>query len=117
MNSSLTVYFTDEMEPLNYWSVIECQVAIICACLPATRAIILHYLPGLLGHASENTSSGGLYASSNIRSKGGSAFNPSKGDRGFISKTVSYTVDTSAKPPANASDSFIKLVEVDSERA
>lgn len=101
------------MEPLNYWSVIECQVAIICACLPATRAFIVHYLPGLHGH-SENASSGGFHPSSNTRSKAGSAANSAK--LGFISKTVSYRVDSTATSPQNPSGSFVKLVEVNSER-
>lgn len=102
----------DEMEPLNYWSVIECQVAIICACLPATRAIIVHYAPGLIGHISDNASRQDVY-SSNTRSRGRSAVNSKLGT---ISKRVSYSVNTTTQPPAGASESFIKLVEVDSER-
>ncbi|KAJ5144300.1 hypothetical protein N7526_001808 [Penicillium atrosanguineum] len=111
--SLLIIICTVEMEPLNYWSVIECQVAIICACLPATRAFVVHYLPGMLGY-SGNASSGGFHTSSNTRSKAGPAANSSK--LGFISKSMPYRIDTTATSPQNASDSLVKLVEVHSGR-
>ncbi|KAJ5204011.1 uncharacterized protein N7498_004890 [Penicillium cinerascens] len=105
---------TFEMEPLNYWSVIECQVAIICACLPATRAFIVHYIPGMLGQSENASSSGGAHTSSNPRSKTISAVHP--GNLGFISKTVSYRVDSTGRSSQSASDSFVKLVEIQSQR-
>ncbi|KAB8213435.1 hypothetical protein BDV33DRAFT_196929 [Aspergillus novoparasiticus] len=30
---------TVELQPINIWSAIECQIAVVCACLPAARAI------------------------------------------------------------------------------
>lgn len=105
---------TYEMEPLNYWSVIECQVAIICACLPATRAIIVHYVPGILGQTNDTATRQDGYNSSNARSQRKSAFN-TKWDS--ISKTVSYSVNTTMPPPAGSSESFVQLVGIDSARA
>lgn len=56
----------DSMEPLNHWSVIECQIAIVCACLPASRAVVAHFFPSVVGAgSSEHTSSATPYNDSN----------------------------------------------------
>ncbi|KAI9930708.1 hypothetical protein MW887_011464 [Aspergillus wentii] len=44
--------------PLIHWSVIECQVAVMCACLPASRALFEFFFPGLLAGSSRRTTNG-----------------------------------------------------------
>lgn len=39
----------DDNTPAVYWSVLECNMFIICACMPALRAIISHYAPSIFG--------------------------------------------------------------------
>ncbi|KAK2754371.1 hypothetical protein FQN54_007015 [Arachnomyces sp. PD_36] len=110
---------TLEMEPLNFLSVIECQVAISCACLPATRAIIAHYLPGILNSSDNDTStSRRVYPSWGLQSKELEAAtnSPRTEKGGFISKSMSYSVDIGAKSPSYDSDEFIKLPGESSER-
>lgn len=34
---------------IGYWSTIECDVGIICACLPAIRTLLRRLYPGLFG--------------------------------------------------------------------
>ena len=86
------------MESLNHWSVIECQIAIICACLPAFRAVAAHFFPAVVGaDSSGHASSATPYAYSNNRSVSQSG-----------GKTVSYAVGGKAKR-----DSFIPLHDVD----
>ncbi|KAF3481394.1 uncharacterized protein GIQ15_04153 [Arthroderma uncinatum] len=110
---------TYEMAPLNYWSMIECQMAIVCACLPATRAILIHFLPGIAGQATENTYNKRLGISSSGPSKGDSTSNSTMLDSecgGFISKTVTYSVDTSVNSQMDSSEPCINLVEIDKRR-
>jgi hypothetical protein len=45
----------DDNTPAVYWSVLECDMFIICACLPAIRSILAKLAPALLG--SDNKSS------------------------------------------------------------
>lgn len=105
------------MEPLNFLSVIECQVAISCACLPAARAIIVRYLPGILSSSDNDDSSGRMHSSWVHQSKEGITDSSKTHKRGFISKSVSYSVDIGAKSQSHDSDGFIKLTGVNSERS
>lgn len=100
-----------EMEALNHWSVIECQIAIVCACLPTTRAFIVRFFPGVLGVPSGQAHPYRTTGSSKV------AVGSSRpGGNSHISKTVSYSVDYGTKPQRRASNSFIQLVETGSER-
>ncbi|KAK2819980.1 hypothetical protein FQN49_007840, partial [Arthroderma sp. PD_2] len=94
---------TYEMEPLIYWSMIECQIAVVCACLPATRVLLLHFAPGVLGQPTENksskrwgTSRSDTASKENITSN--SASSAERGD--YISKTVTYSVNTTSRSQA-----------------
>lgn len=105
------------MQALNYWSTIECQIAITCACLPTTRAMLVHFLPRMFGVATEEDSRGQPYAYR------GGASTPSAGtayvkDKCHISKTMTVSVDYSSRahrPQHRHSGSFVHLVEMDTE--
>lgn len=103
------------MEPLNHWSVIECQIAIVCACLPATRAFLANFLPGLFGHPDESGRGGQTYPIKAWRSTRDAAMTHSVSERGHISKRMSYSVDTSPRKQPDASDSWVHLVETERE--
>ncbi|ORY07925.1 hypothetical protein BCR34DRAFT_630871 [Clohesyomyces aquaticus] len=45
--------------PAAYWTVVELNCGIICACLPTLRALIAKYVPKVLSTRYHNTSSGG----------------------------------------------------------
>lgn len=111
---SLTI-FQVEMEPINHWSVIECQIAIVCACLPATRAFVANFLPGLLGHPDESGRGGQTYPMKAWRSTRDAASKNSDVERGHISKKVSYSVDTSPRQQPSGSESCVHLVETERE--
>lgn len=111
----MTDHSADEMESLNHWSTIECQIAIICACLPTARAMLAHIFPRIFGATTEQDTSG----RPNIYRVG--AFSQGAGtnylnDKSHISKTMSVSVDYSSRPQQRHSGSFVQLVEMDSDR-
>ncbi|KAL4770047.1 hypothetical protein BDW60DRAFT_218378 [Aspergillus nidulans var. acristatus] len=104
---------TYEMEALNRWSVIECQIAIICACLPATRAMLASFFPGIVG-----VSTGEASAGQPNQYNGPSRSNLSMKvplQKVNISKTVSYSVDYVGKSPKRSSNGFLQLNDRGSE--
>lgn len=107
------------MAPLNYWSMIECQIAIVCACLPAIRTLLIHYVPEVFGQTTEAASQKRLNASSTGNSKGEEYTSNStlveSGD-GYISKTISYSVNTTIKSENSPTEPSINLVQVDRRR-
>ncbi|KAK2841687.1 hypothetical protein FQN49_006010 [Arthroderma sp. PD_2] len=103
---------TYEMAPLNYWSMIECQFAIICACLPATRALLIHFVPALLGQATENASNKPMNSPSGPSKEQFSNSATLVEGKGFISKTVTYSVDTTMKSQTTIADPGINMVEI-----
>jgi hypothetical protein len=42
---------------VGYWSTIECDVGVICACLPAIRSLLRRVSPGLFGDTAKVKSS------------------------------------------------------------
>ncbi|KNG84972.1 integral membrane protein [Aspergillus nomiae NRRL 13137] len=90
---------TVELQPINVWSVIECQIAVVCACLPAARAVLVRLFPRLMG--------GSAGESSTRRATRPSA----PGTSGKISQTVTYTVEYSRRAQEQASNSDVNLVE------
>ncbi|KAA8643374.1 CFEM domain-containing protein [Aspergillus tanneri] len=94
---------TAELYPLIHWSVIETQIAVMCACLPASRALISHIFPNTLG-----TATGRTYATgpSNWYNKETSAGNSR------ISKSVSYSVNYASRSQHDDSNSLVELVDV-----
>ncbi|PIG81437.1 integral membrane protein [Aspergillus arachidicola] len=94
---------TVELQPINVWSVIECQVAVVCACLPAARAVLVRFFPGMMG---------GSTGASDARK----ATRPSApGTSGKISQTTTYTVEYSRRAQERASNSAVNLVELHRE--
>ncbi|KAJ5666745.1 hypothetical protein N7462_011154, partial [Penicillium macrosclerotiorum] len=93
INQTLGLY------PLIHWSVIETQIAVMCACLPAFRALIGHWFPGLLGGSSSRT-----YAS---HTKEG--YRRQVGGDSNINKSVSYSVRYG---PRSDTNSVVELVDM-----
>ncbi|KAF9894850.1 hypothetical protein FE257_004471 [Aspergillus nanangensis] len=101
---------TVELQPIVHWSVIEVQIAVLCACLPTTRAMFVHLFPGVIGESAgtsypQPTTPSGRGMFPNGRSTGG--------QKSAIAKTVSYSVDYGSKPQHGDEDSFVRLVEME----
>ncbi|XHG00908.1 hypothetical protein AWENTII_004321 [Aspergillus wentii] len=101
-----------EMEALNHWSVIECQIAIVCACLPTTRAMLVRFFPSVLGLSTEQA----LPYTNAGSSRGGANGSRQVGEKSQISKRVSYAVDYGTKQKRD-SGKFIQLVEVGADKS
>ncbi|KAL4893256.1 hypothetical protein BDV59DRAFT_201845 [Aspergillus ambiguus] len=105
---------TYEMEALNRWSVIECQIAIICACLPASRAMLIRFFPRILGVSTGQASTGRPHqykTPSEAELRSGPLTHKSG-----ISKTVAYSVDYGSKSQRRVSNGFTRLPEVESDK-
>jgi hypothetical protein len=48
----------DDNAPAIYWSVLECDIAILCACMPALRIVLGAVLPKYFGSNFNSTSGG-----------------------------------------------------------
>ncbi|KAI9037730.1 CFEM domain-containing protein [Aspergillus affinis] len=91
--------------PLIHWSVIECQISVMCACLPASRALISHFFPGILGNSTRRTY--GTGPSNNWYNK-----EPSQGNS-KIAKSVSYSVNYAPRSVQDDSTSMVELMDVE----
>ncbi|KAJ3535360.1 hypothetical protein NM208_g7165 [Fusarium decemcellulare] len=92
--------------PAVYWSVLECDMFIICACLPALRSVLSKIAPSLFGTTAKGSyPSGGYYryGGSNEDSKGHSSSHQmsSLDTSGKIAKSVDVDV---AQEQRTASD-------------
>ncbi|KAJ5745122.1 hypothetical protein N7520_010304 [Penicillium odoratum] len=95
---------TKGLYPLIYWSVIECQISVMCACLPASRALLGYYFPGFMGSESQRQyASGPDYCATN-----GYARQDSR-----INKSVSYNVHYGEVSEHFNGNSDIELVATD----
>ncbi|KAJ5456366.1 hypothetical protein N7530_011640 [Penicillium desertorum] len=86
--------------PLMHWSVIECQISVMCACLPASRALIGRWCPGLLGGSSYRKTES--HAAEYYHKKSTGSVN--------INKSVTYTVNYESR---SATHSDVELVDID----
>jgi hypothetical protein len=84
--------------PLIHWSVIETQISVMCACLPAFRAIIGRWLPGLLGGTTRRT-----YATP------AAEYYHKSGGNSNINKSVTYEVNYTSRSETN---SDVELVDM-----
>ncbi|KAJ5175888.1 uncharacterized protein N7482_001765, partial [Penicillium canariense] len=95
INQTLGLY------PLIHWSIIEVQISVMCACLPASRALIGRWFPGLVGSARRT------YASHTKK-----GYNRHTGGNSNINMSVSYSVNYTARSGAN---SVAELVDLDTK--
>ncbi|KAJ5308624.1 hypothetical protein PENANT_c065G04882 [Penicillium antarcticum] len=89
--------------PLIRWSVIETQISVLCACLPAFRALIGRWFPALLGG-----SKGRTYPSNTEE------YTRQTDGNSKINKSVTYSVNYAARSDTN---SEVELVDMDAKYA
>ncbi|KAJ6124332.1 hypothetical protein N7471_011649 [Penicillium samsonianum] len=88
--------------PLMHWSVIESQISVMCACLPAFRAIVLRWFPRFLGGSSNRTNA----------SHTAEYYNKKSTASGNINKSMTYSVNYESRSPTS---SDVELVDMDSK--
>ncbi|KAJ5787621.1 hypothetical protein N7457_002611 [Penicillium paradoxum] len=89
--------------PLIHWTVIESEISIMCACLPAFRALIGRYFPKLLGGSGYRTNSS--RAQEYFHQK-------STESESRINKSVTYSVNYEPQLPTG---SDLELLSMDSK--
>ncbi|KAJ5966241.1 hypothetical protein N7481_012955 [Penicillium waksmanii] len=112
-NNRWGVNQTVGLYPLIYWSVIECQISILCACLPASRALIARWFPALLGGSSRETYAR-TYGSA---APGGRSNRANYGQDSAINKSVTYSVKYAARSQNDDSNSDVELVDRDTRQS
>ncbi|KAJ5779132.1 hypothetical protein N7457_006852 [Penicillium paradoxum] len=75
-----TTNLTWDYVSIGYWSTIECDVGVICACLPAIRSLLRRVSPGLFGDTQQAKSNGINSYSPGTGSQFGTANIQSKND-------------------------------------
>lgn len=85
--------------PLMHWSVIESQISVMCACLPAFRALVGRWFPQFLGGSSNRTDPSNM----------ADYYNKMPTANSNINKSVTYSVNYESRSPAN---SDVELVDV-----
>lgn len=88
--------------PLMHWSVIESQISVMCACLPAFRAIVLRWFPRFLGGSSNRTNA----------THTAEYYNKKSTASGNINKSMTYSVNYESRSPTS---SDVELVDMDSK--
>ncbi|KAJ5884764.1 hypothetical protein N7495_009274 [Penicillium taxi] len=76
--------------PVVQWSIIETQIAVLCACLPSSRAIAGRYFPASIGGTSKPT-----YPSHGVEYSG-STSRTAPGTNVDINKSITYSVSYSS---------------------
>lgn len=86
-----------------HWSAIECLIAVMCACLPASRTLFIHFD----SKVRQSSSTPPYLAPSNT------AFSNRSGNPNIL-KSVSYSVDRKTPSEFHGSmNSFVPLVDQD----
>ncbi|KAJ5213924.1 hypothetical protein N7449_001093 [Penicillium cf. viridicatum] len=85
--------------PLMHWSVIESQISVMCACLPAFRALVGRWFPRFLGGSSNRTNPSNM----------AEYYNKMPTANSNINKSVTYSVNYESRSPAN---SDVELVDM-----
>ncbi|KAJ5138872.1 uncharacterized protein N7515_003720 [Penicillium bovifimosum] len=75
-----TTNLTWDYVSIGYWSTIECDVGVICACLPAIRSLLRRVAPGLFGDTQHTKSGYGVNSHSRGNSRMGIGNSQSKND-------------------------------------
>lgn len=85
--------------PLMHWSVIESQISVMCACLPAFRALVGRWFPRFLGGSTNRTNPSNM----------AEYYNKMPTANSNINKSVTYSVNYETRSPA---DSDVELVDM-----
>ncbi|OQD63874.1 hypothetical protein PENPOL_c008G06255 [Penicillium polonicum] len=85
--------------PLMHWSVIESQISVMCACLPAFRALVGRWFPRFLGGSSNRTNPSNMVE----------YYNKMPTANSNINKSVSYSVNYETRSAVN---SDVELVDM-----
>jgi hypothetical protein len=94
------------------WSIIECDVGIICTCMPSIRLGLTRLFPKLMGSTNRSTAKG--TAGPSGRSHGLNTFNGLTANE--INVQTSFRVSHAKKPQSNDDErSFVQLVEIDGD--
>ncbi|KAJ5545097.1 hypothetical protein N7535_006516 [Penicillium sp. DV-2018c] len=78
-----TTNLTWDYVSIGYWSTIECDVGVICACLPAIRSLLRRLAPGLFGDTQHTKSAYGVTSHSRGNNSNFGIGNQSKSDGQF----------------------------------
>jgi len=60
----------DSRQPINAWAIVEMNLALICACVPALRALIIKHVPKIISRASDGSDFSRSKGSSNYKVHG-----------------------------------------------
>lgn len=85
--------------PAIYWSQVESEVGIICACMPGIRALLSHLFPKLFGSTYVNSEERTVFAGNmpqNLPYE--AAVRPHRDERDFIELTEEYDNDHCKSP-------------------
>jgi hypothetical protein len=95
------------------WSIIECQVGIICTCMPSIRLGLARLFPKMLGSTHQST--GKDTAGPSRRSQGHALSGITANE---INVQTTFRVSHAKKPQSNDDErSFVQLVEIDGDTA
>lgn len=94
------------------WSVIECQVGIICTCMPSIRLGLTRLFPRILGSTNQSTAKN--TAGPSGRGNGLDAFSGLTAHE--INVQTTFRVSHTKKPHTTDDErSFVQLVEIDGD--
>ncbi|KAL2162551.1 hypothetical protein VTH06DRAFT_7465 [Thermothelomyces fergusii] len=121
--SGLLIYSTSMNPTFNNvniatYSVIECNMSIVCCCMPALLSFLRHVLPSVFGSANHSDYKAGSYR---LRGDGpgpgpggsGGFGGSGRGKRG-IQKTVTHTISFLTQTQAN--DDAVELIDVEKNK-
>ncbi|OMP82494.1 hypothetical protein BK809_0006804 [Diplodia seriata] len=96
-----TQNLTWDYTAVGYWSTIEIHVGIICACMPAIRALLMQWMPKVMGQTTKDKSYAATSSVTNSKFGGNNAI--PKGSQ------------LSSRPKGDDDGDFIPLVDVESQ--
>jgi hypothetical protein len=95
------------------WSIIECQVGIVCVCMPSIRLGLTRLFPKMLGSTAQTTSKQAYGGGGPGRSEGNTL---SVLSANAINVQTTFRVSHARKPQIHDDErSFVQLVEIDGD--
>lgn len=94
----------DDYYSIGYWSIVEVNIGVICACMPSIRVLITCFFPQVFGKSHDNENSlrvGPPVAGGRV----------TQNLSGGIQHTTSYSIDYNSKGNGNTSK-FVQLVDI-----